>query len=188
MVQMDALQRTIEFIQELERLKDIRRTAWTSQGKQESVAEHSWRLAVLALTLQDHFPEANINHVIHMLLIHDLGEAYDGDTSATIAVDIQEKLKGEESAFIKLLEPLPLHLQDRILDLWREYVAGITLEAKLAKALDKIETIIQHNQGDNPNDFDYAFNLNYGKDLVEYHPVLKALRDLVDNETIKNME
>lgn len=94
----------ITFVKEIERLKDTTRTAWTKEGRQESVAEHSWRLALFAVVLKDYFPEVNYNRVILMCLIHDLGETYEGDISAKIEVDQENKLKREEKALVLLLD------------------------------------------------------------------------------------
>lgn len=63
---------------------------------------------------------------------------------------------------------------------------GTTPEAKFVKALDKAETIIQHNQGDNPEIFDYAFNLEYGKSYFEEDALLSALRKELDDNTLQN--
>jgi putative hydrolase of HD superfamily len=175
----------ITFIQEIERLKDITRTAWTKKGKRESVAEHSWRLAVFALVLDKHFSDLDMNRVIMMCLIHDLGEAYEGDVSAKLKVDQEKKLRKEEKALQNLLAPLPEITRNKLLELWWEYNNGETKEAKLKKAIDKMETIIQHNQGNNPSDFDYRFNLEYGKKYSTHDPVIKALRDIIDTETLK---
>ena len=62
-----------------EKLKDVRRHCTTSQGRPESVAEHSWRIALMAFFLRDEFPEADMDKVIRMCLIHDLGECFTGD-------------------------------------------------------------------------------------------------------------
>ncbi|MFZ5354089.1 MAG: HD domain-containing protein [Bacillota bacterium] len=174
----------IEFIKELERLKDITRTAWTRNGKQESVAEHSWRLAMFALVLQDYFIGFDMNRVIHMCLLHDLGEAYEGDVSAKIQTDQVSKLKSEKEAIQKLLLSLPENLQSKLMELWKEYNEGETKEAKLAKALDKMETIIQHNQGSNPEDFDYIFNIKYGSEYADFNDVVREIRNMIDDETI----
>lgn len=173
----------ITFVKELERLKDATRTAWTKEGRQESVAEHSWRLALFAMALEDYFPELNSGRLLRMCLIHDLGEAYEGDVSATIEVNQEDKLIREEKALQKLLESLSEDLKTSLLALWREYNEGETKEARLAKAIDKIETIIQHNQGDNPPDFNYVFNLKYGREYALYHPVIKSIREIIDAET-----
>lgn len=173
----------IAFVKELENLKDMTRTAWTKEGRRESVAEHSWRLTVFAMALENDFPDIDFNKVLRLCLVHDLGEAYEGDVSAIIAVDPEDKLKKEEAALFRLTAPLPESVQNTFRNLWREYTSGATNEAKLVKALDKMETIIQHNQGSNPLDFDYEFNLKYGKEYSLYHPVITAIREIIDRET-----
>jgi Predicted hydrolases of HD superfamily len=174
----------LKFIEELEHLKDNTRTAWTKDGRHESIAEHSWRLSVFAMTIEDYFPGVDFNKVVRMCLVHDLGEVYDGDVSATIEANREEKLKREENAVNKLCALLPEKIRTRLLPIWWEYNKGETPEAKLAKSLDKMETIIQHNQGKNPPDFDYAFNLQYGKEYSQLDPVMTALRQIVDRETM----
>ncbi|WP_090635350.1 HD domain-containing protein [Neobacillus massiliamazoniensis] len=185
---MEEYKNLISFIKEVERLKNVTRTAWTSEGRQESVAEHSWRLSLFAMVLEDYFKDIDFNKVLRMSLVHDLGEAYDGDISAKVVVDVQEKLKKEEQGIMKLTEALPKVLQQELIMLWQEYNSGKTNEAKLVKAIDKIETIIQHNQGDNPADFDYHFNLEYGKKLSDFHPIIQTIRELVDKETIHKID
>ena len=69
----------IDFLAVIEKLKCNTRHSWTTSGRRESVAEHSWRLAVLALLCEDEYPDLDINRVIRMCLIHDLGEALTGD-------------------------------------------------------------------------------------------------------------
>ncbi|MNW11326.1 hypothetical protein D3C71_2087530 [compost metagenome] len=78
-------------------------------------------------------------------------------------------------------------MRDKFIELWQEYNECQTKEARLVKAIDKMETIIQHNQGHNPADFDYNFNLEYGKKLSLYEPVLQSLREMIDGETIINI-
>ncbi len=69
----------LETLHIAERLKNNTRHSWTSKGRHESVAEHSWRLAFMAALIGDEFPEADINKVIKMCLFHDIGEAFTGD-------------------------------------------------------------------------------------------------------------
>ena len=177
----------IECVKEIELLKNKTRTAWGTSGRRESVAEHSWRLAVFALVMQDKLISMDKGKIIEMCLIHDFGEAYDGDIPATKAVNHEEKLEMEERAVKKLLEPLKESVKNKIFSLWQEYNEGITEEAKFVKALDKIETIVQHNQGKNPENFDYDFNLTYGKSLADKSPVLEIIRKIVDEETEKKI-
>ncbi|MEZ4455437.1 MAG: HD domain-containing protein [Gemmatimonadales bacterium] len=86
---------------------------------------------------------------------------------------------------LELVAPLPEPARSEIVALWDEYEAAETAEARLAKALDKIETMLQHTQGANPPDFDYGFNLTYGRAHTAGHPVIEALRDAVDRDTAR---
>jgi putative hydrolase of HD superfamily len=176
----------LETIQELELIKDTLRTAWTSTGRHESTAEHSWRLAMFCLVLKDYFPEANVLRLIELALCHDLGEAYTGDLAAPLQKASDKKEISEHLAVIRLFEKLPENQQQYFVDLLDEYQQGTTYEAKIIKALDKMETIIQHNQGKNPSNFDYAFNKSYGQELANFLPILKDLRQLIDAETDKH--
>jgi putative hydrolase of HD superfamily len=185
---MHEYEEIIDFIRELERLKDTTRTAWTKEGRAESVAEHSWRLALFALSLGDYFGDIDLNKVMRMCLVHDMGEAYEGDISAKIEENKQNKFKREEAALLRLTAPLPENIRKQFLALWLEYNDGETEEAKLAKALDKMETIIQHNQGNNPGSFDYEFNLQYGKEYAFFNPVVRTMREIVDKETRSKMK
>ncbi len=180
---MGELKDILFFIKETEKLKDVTRTAWTSSGKRESVAEHSWRLAVFALSMAEYFPGADLARVLGMCLVHDFGEIYEGDVSAKQENDPAGKLEKERKALDKLTDMLPEIQKTRLLDLWAEYNAADSEESKLVKALDKMETIVQHNQGMNPPGFDYGFNLSYGADYAKYNDAVKGLRALIDRDT-----
>ena len=95
---MTLLQSYLEFIKELELLKNITRTAWTSAGKKESTAEHSWRLALFTGIISQEFPELDGKKLLMMALVHDLGEIYDGDISAALLPDPDEKYKSESGS------------------------------------------------------------------------------------------
>jgi putative hydrolase of HD superfamily len=179
----DGLTRKLEFLRGAERLKDTTRTAFTSEGRQETVAAHTWRLCLMALVLEDHFPGVDFARLIKMCIIHDLGEAISGDIPAIHQDPEGSKTDQERKDLLELLAPLSDDLRDHIVELWDEYEGASTDEAKLAKALDKMETILQHNQGKNPADFDYRFNLGYGRKYTEGDPVIVALRQVLDEET-----
>ena len=83
----------------------------------------------------------------------------------------------------RMLTTLPESLGGKIYDLWKEYNECSTKEAKLVKAMDKLETIVQHNQGKNPDDFDYKFNLQYGREYFEEDELLKSMRSIIDEDT-----
>ncbi|MGF1521535.1 MAG: HD family hydrolase [Leptolyngbyaceae cyanobacterium] len=173
----------LQFFQEAERLKNVYRTSWTSGGQQENVASHSWRLCLMALVLEEHFPDVDIGRLLKICIVHDLGEAIGGDIPAIHQQPGTSKAEQERQDLMTLLEPLPGTTTDAIASLWDEYEAGISPEARIAKALDKLETLIQHNQGANPPDFDYAFNLSYGKKWTDKVPLVAQLRATVDAET-----
>lgn len=185
---MDDLDRIIDFINEAEGLKSVERTAWTAAGRRESTAEHSWRLALLAGLLLGRYPDLDGQRVLLLCLCHDLGERYDGDVSAALQTDAGEKHAREREAVEYLASLLPEGDRDRIVGLWQEYDRGQTPEARLVKALDKAETILQHNQGDNPPDFDYDFNLTYGAAYFQGDPLLEQLRQRLDRDTENRME
>lgn len=182
----DDLLGILDFLREAERLKTVLRTAWTSTGERESTASHTWRLCLMALVLAEHFPDVDAHRLLKLCIVHDLGEAIGGDIPAIHQDANAPKAEQERRDLLTLLEPLPNLIRDELVDLWDEYEAAASPEAKVAKALDKLETIMQHNQGDNPADFDYAFNLNYGKRFTDNVPLAAAVRTILDAETQRN--
>ena len=185
---MNNIDKVIRFIKEIENLKSVTRTAWTKTGRRESTAEHSWRLAMLLMVLREDFKDLDIDKAIKMSLVHDLGELYDGDISAKLQNDNDNKAEMEEKAMRRMLTILPENLAENIYDLWKEYNECSTKEAKLVKAMDKLETIVQHNQGDNPEDFDYEFNLQYGKQYFMDNEILEYMRYIIDEDTKESIK
>lgn len=184
---MEKIIQYLKFIQETEQLKSTLRTAWTAEGRQESTAEHSWRLAMLAAVLAEEVPKLDMNRVLKMCLVHDLGEVYEGDVSAALQLDDDARHKREEEAVRKIFAMLPEQQERELMELWLEYSNNTSPEAAFVKALDKAETIIQHNQGKNPPDFDYGFNLEYGADYFKEEPLLQELRKYIDADTRANI-
>ena len=90
-----------DFIKDAEGLKSTLRTAWTAEGRQESTAEHSWRLALFAGVMCREFPELDREKVLMMCLVHDLGERYSGDISAALRPDADDKLNREREDMVK---------------------------------------------------------------------------------------
>lgn len=181
------MRRYLEFIKEVEGLKSTLRTAYTALGRQESTAEHSWRLALGAAALCREFPELDREKVMLMCLVHDLGELYAGDIPAILKPDAGEKHQQEQEDVARAAAFLPTACADEIVALCEEYNQCKSPEARFVKAMDKAETIIQHSQGDNPPDFDYGFNLSYGKEYFLEDGRLEAMRRLVDGETRRRM-
>jgi putative hydrolases of HD superfamily len=181
----DELEGVLAFLRAAERLKTVTRSGWTSTGQAESVAEHTWRLCLMAMLLYGRAPGVDIARLLKMCLIHDLGEAIGGDIPAPRQAQGVSKARQERADLLDLTAPLPAALCQEIVELWDEYEAAGTVEARLAKGLDKLETILQHNQGLNPADFDYAFNLGYGQQYTAADPLLAALRERLDQETAR---
>lgn len=175
----------LQFIQAAERLKDTLRSSHTSEGRQESVAEHTWRLLLMAITFSDLLPDIDLLRLLKICILHDLGEAVDGDIPAPAQVGNDSKSDKERRDFESLLSSLPTHVQTEFLSLWDDYEYVQSQEAKVAKALDKIETLVQHNQGKNPSEFDYNFNLDYGKRYTDSLPLTAQIRSLVDVDTAR---
>jgi putative hydrolase of HD superfamily len=179
----------LEFLRAAERLKSTVRSGYTSTGEQESVAEHTWRLCLMALVLRPEFPDIDFAKLVKICIIHDLGEAIHGDVPApeqarrAAAGAAAGKAAQEREDLLQLVAPLPAVVRDEIVSLWDEYEGAATPEAKLAKGLDKLETIMQHNQGRNPADFDYRFNLGYGRQHTADIPLIAQLRAVLDAET-----
>jgi len=175
----------LEFLRQAEQLKNTIRSAWTSKGRPESVAEHTWRLCLMVMLFEKEYPKIDFSRLIKMCVIHDLGEVIGGDIPAIEQDESQDKSIQERKDLLTLLKPLPEVLKKEITHLWDEYEAAVTPEAKLAKALDKLETIQQHNQGENPVDFNYQFNLGYGKKYTTEDPLIVSIRTILDQETEK---
>jgi len=178
----------LTFLRQAERLKDTLRSAYTATGQQENSAAHSWRLSLLALVFADQYPEIDLLKLLKLCIIHDLGEALSGDIPAPLQRADENKAVAERRDFTTLLQSLEPVVQSELLSLWDEYDQAVSPEAILAKGLDKLETILQHNQGANPADFDYIFNLDYGRQYTDRHPFLVQLRAILDRSTRANEE
>jgi putative hydrolase of HD superfamily len=137
----------------------------------------------MSLVFEQSFPEINYAKLVKICIIHDLGEAIGGDIPAIEQVEGGGKAAQEREDLLLLLRPLPERLREEITALWDEYEEAISPEARLAKALDKLETILQHNQGKNPGDFDYRFNLEYGRKYTTADPLIASLREVLDQDT-----
>ncbi|HYF40726.1 MAG TPA: HD domain-containing protein [Gemmatimonadales bacterium] len=181
----DELEGVLRFLRSAERLKTVSRSGWTSAGQPESVAEHTWRLCLMAMLLYGGRDDVDLARLLKMCLIHDLGEAIGGDIPAPAQKGSSTKADRERADLLVLIEPLPADLQVEILALWDDYESASSREAAIAKGLDKLETILQHNQGRNPADFDYSFNLAYGQRYTGADPLLAALRIRLDKETAR---
>ena len=173
----------LNFLKIIEKNKCNTRHSWTSSGRHESIAEHSWRTSVMALLVADEFPDVDIFKVVKMCLIHDFGEAITGDIPVFLKTDKDEEV--EDSAVNDLLKKLPDKLGNEFGALFEEMAQLKTPEAKLFKALDKIEAIISHNEApiDTWVPLEYELQLTYAFDVMEYSDYLKELREIVKQDS-----
>lgn len=177
-------QTLIHFLNLVEPMKYHTRHSWTSTGRQESVAEHSWRLSLMAYLVKDEFPKADISKVILMCICHDLGEAVTGDIPAFLKTE--ENRETETSAVHTLLSTLPEPYQSELMDLFFEMEEQKTLESHIYKALDKMECLVQHNEAPISTwlPLEYEQNLTYGAEQVAFSDYMKHLRKLINQESL----
>lgn len=181
---IDSIRGRLAFLQEAERLKSVLRSAHTSTGRPESTDEHSWRLCLMAMTFEDELAGMDMLKILKICLVHDLGEAIHGDIPAIDKGLHPDKGEREKADLLHLTRSLDEPHRAGILALWQEYEDAASPEARAVKALDKLETILQHNQGLNPPDFDYAFNLGYGRKHTSAEPLFALMRSLIDEATL----
>lgn len=170
-----------------DRLKNATRHCVLEDGRRESVAEHCWRAALMAYFLRDEFPEADMDKVIKMLLIHDLGESFTGDIPCFRKTAADEAT--EERLLYDWVAALPQPYAAEMRALYEEMAARETVEAKIYKAIDNFEAVIQHNES--PLETwvpeEYELNRTYGWDKAEFSPYLTALRQEMLEDTEKKI-
>jgi putative hydrolase of HD superfamily len=178
----------LDFLSALECLKTNGRHSVTCGGITETVAAHSWRLSVMALLLLPEFPEIDGNKLVKMCLIHDFGEAITGDIPSFLKTEENETT--EVDAVGALVDTLPEPQRNMLHTLFDEMDAMQTKEARLYKALDKMEAVIQHNESDISTwiPLEYELNLTYAVENAEEFPYLKELRTMMAEDTIRKIE
>lgn len=169
------------------RLKDTTRHCYTEKGRHESVAEHCWMAALMAFFLQEEFPEADMDKVIRMCLIHDLGEAFTGDIPTFEKTEENERT--EERLLREWVAALPKVCRDEMTALYDEMERRESVEAQIYKAIDNLEAVIQHNFSDLSTWIprEYELNKTYGDDKVAFSPYLTALREEVRQDTLRKI-
>lgn len=177
----------MDFLHKLEKLKCNTRHSWTSTGRHESVAEHSWRLGMMALLLRENFPALDMDKVVEMCLLHDIGEAVTGDIPSFEKTDRDRAVEG--SAVDGLLSSLPEPEQGRLKALFAEMEALKTPEARLYKALDRLEAVIQHNEAPLETwlPLERTLNQTYGQEDCARFPATRDLRELAVEETRRKL-
>ena len=178
----------LEFLAMAEKLKCNTRHSYTSSGRHESVAEHSFRLALMAYMVSDEVPEIDTDKVIRMCLIHDLGEAITGDIPSFEKTDSDEA--AEDSAVSGFVNQLPEYWKKQLGEMYSEMNELKTPEAKLYKALDKLEAVIQHNEADISTwlPLEYELQLTYGTEECSFNEYINSLRDEVKSVSAKKIK
>ena len=173
----------LEILSVAEKLKCATRHCYTSSGRHESVAEHSWRISLMAMLLEPEFPEADMNKVVRMCLIHDLGEAFTGDIPTFLKQTVDEQK--EEDLYHQWVSTLPEDAKEDFTSLLAEMEAMETPEARIYKALDKLEAVIQHNESDISTwlPLEYDLQLTYGEENVAFSPYFRELKQAVNDCT-----
>lgn len=164
-VAMSDLNQTVEFIKEIEKLKSVTRFNRTLDGRSENSAEHSWQGAIAAMVLQDYYPEKlNMEKVMFLLLIHDLGEVYAGDTWV---FDDEKKLHSHDRELASIEKTMSLLPEDKYLNmknLWLEFEKGQSAESRYARVIDALVPLINHLE---------VSELNYNPDNISADMVLE---------------
>lgn len=147
----ESLLKQIEFIKEIDKIKYIeRRTRLINSNRRENDAEHSWHLAMMAMVLAEHSNEkVDLLKVIKMVLIHDIVEIDSGDIFIYDTKNNHDNTEEELKAAKRIFGILPQEQAEELIELWKEFEANETSEAKFAKAIDRLEPLLQNasNQG-----------------------------------------
>ena len=162
---MSNLKNSVDFIKEIEKLKSVTRFNRTLDGRFENSAEHSWQGAIAAIVLQDYYPEKlKMEKVISMLLIHDLGEIYAGDTWV---FDDEKKIHSHDRELESIEKTMSLLPEDKYLNmknLWLEFEKGQSAESRYARVIDALVPLINHLE---------VSQLNYNPDNISADMVLE---------------
>jgi putative hydrolase of HD superfamily len=138
------LERQLDFIRELDRLKSVlRRTSLIDRSRLENSAEHTWHLTAMALALFEYAPAgADLGHVLELLIVHDVVEIDAGDTFAFDKAANADKADREAAAAVRLFGLLPPDIGKRLHSRWVEFEAGETPSAHFANALDRLQGLV----------------------------------------------
>ena len=177
----------LEALQIAERLKDATRHCYTKNGRHESVAEHSWMMTLMAYFMKDEFPEVDMDKVVRMCIIHDLGECFTGDIPTFDKTAVHEE--NEETLLYSWVRTLPENYANEMIALYEEMAERKTIESKIYKAIDGLEALIQHNISDLSTWIpkEYELNKTYADDKVAFSEYLTELREEIRKDTMKKI-
>lgn len=174
MEDMQHIQNVVSFILEIDQLKSVtRKIKPLGQERYENSAEHSWQLALLAYSLAPHAGyEVNLDRVIRMLLVHDIGEIDTGDTMAFVEGGWEQRKADELAAVQRIFSLLPPEQADHLVELWQEFEAGVTPEARFANAVDRAMPVLLNlsNNGQ-----------SWRENGISYERVVKRVRAQIED-------
>ena len=178
----------LEILKVCEKLKENTRHCILSNGRVESVAEHSWRMTLMAFFMQDELDHLDFKKIYEMCLIHDLGEAFTGDIPTFLKSTADEE--NEESVLTTWMNSISEPYRAALKNLYKEMEAQETLESRVYKSLDKLEALISHNESDISTwlPLEYGLQREYGNDVVKDIPYLQHLRNTVRKDSNKKIE
>ena len=178
----------LEILHVAEKLKDTPRHCTTTQGRTESVAEHSWRVSLMAFLLRREFPDVDMDRVVDMCLIHDLGECFTGDIPTFVKTDSDRSV--EDTLLDQWVSSLPEEVASDLKSLYAEMDAQETKEAKIYKAMDKLEALIQHNESplSTWSENEYELNKTYAFNTVAFSEWLTELRQEILQDTLDKID
>lgn len=180
-------QKILKFLHFAENLKKLTRHSWLSDGRQESVAEHTWRISIMFLLVEPHLDiKVDALKTLEMIVIHDIIEVIAGDVWAfdTFNQETKElKIQKEQAAIEEIKKMLDNETGDKFHTLWYEFEDKLTNEAKVANALDKLEAQVQHNEADLSTWLDIEKDmLHMMHKHVEFNEFLTELKDVIVEE------
>lgn len=188
------MEKILELMKLGQRLKEELRHSWLPTGRRESVAEHTWSVALMAIALEPYLSkEVKMERLLKMVVIHDLVEAYAKDVPLFYTIDDQEaravKYENESKAIKQIRDLLGGNGGQELYDIWMEFEQKETYEARIVYALDKLEAQIQQNEADIrtwlPIEHEMVFMLGQ---YTAFDSALDELRKQVEAEGEKKLE
>lgn len=186
-------QTILNFYTAAEKLKSVMRHSWLSNGeRQESVAEHTWMMGLLAMILLPHVDKKlDQQKVLRMIIIHDLAEAVTADMPVWEGQENKvAKQEAEEQAIVEMLAKLDDSTAQDLYAVWKEYEDRVSDEAHFVKLIDTFDVVAQHNTApiESFDDNDYLWHLSPLQDaFFDSDPNMRKLKDALDEWSIKKV-
>lgn len=190
----ESSERILNFLHSIEQLKHELRHSWTSKGRQESVADHSWRVALMLIICAPYLDKKiDLLKALKLAILHDIGEAKIGDRHYLDIINDATEKETRSRLEMQAVNELTLLLGDEgnsIASLWAEFENKTSEEAKIVYFIDKLEVCVQHNEADIS-----TWTREEIDTIWEYYDLLKIndsflslLKEAVESETIRKLK